>query len=81
MFIYEVDIVKWFKKEGDYVKATEPLFVVTNGPITTEFAAINDGILVEILKESGRAEIGETIGYIEGSENPDTMYYTYTPTN
>lgn len=45
----EGTIAKWFKKEGDFVEAGEPLLEVATDKATIEFEALDEGYLRKIL--------------------------------
>ena len=55
--VTEATIGKWFKKQGDVVKADEPLVELETDKVTLEVNAPSDGVLAEIA-----AKDGETVG-------------------
>lgn len=55
-------IVKWMKKEGEFVKASEVLFEVATDKATVEYVALDDGYLRKILIPEGKeAKINEPV--------------------
>ena len=65
-------IVKWLKGVGEPVKKREPLYELDTDKVTQEVEAEADGVLLQILVETGEVEVGKTIGLIgkEGEEIP-----------
>lgn len=53
----EGTIAKWLKKEGDKVKAGDPLFEVATDKATVEHNALDPGILRKILIKAGQSAI------------------------
>ncbi len=51
--IAEATLLNWHKHAGDEVKRGESLIDIETDKVTLEVAALNDGVLVEILKEDG----------------------------
>jgi 2-oxoglutarate dehydrogenase E2 component (dihydrolipoamide succinyltransferase) len=63
--IQEALLAEWFKKNGDYIKKNEPLFVIETDKVTLEIEAEADGIL-EIKVEAGKTvSIGQAVGTID----------------
>lgn len=59
-------IVEWLKTVGDRVVAGEPLIQVETEKVDVDVAALETGILVEIVAEPGaEVALGEIIGYLE----------------
>ncbi|MBM3191953.1 MAG: pyruvate dehydrogenase complex dihydrolipoamide acetyltransferase [Chlamydiae bacterium] len=55
-------LVKWMKKEGDYVKAGEVLFEVATDKATVEYNALDEGYLRKILvPEQGQARVNQAV--------------------
>jgi len=48
--IAEATLLNWHKRAGDEVKRGESLIDIETDKVTLEVAALNDGVLVEILK-------------------------------
>lgn len=62
-------IAKWLKKEGEFVKAGEPLLEVATDKATVEHEALDPGYLRKILiKEGGEAEVNEAIAIFADSK-------------
>ncbi|HXH88348.1 MAG TPA: dihydrolipoamide acetyltransferase family protein [Gaiellaceae bacterium] len=63
-------IVKWLKGVGEPVKKREPLYELDTDKVTQEVEAEADGVLLQILVETGEVEVGKTIAFIgkEGEE-------------
>ncbi len=51
--IAEAILLNWHKRAGDEVKRGESLIDIETDKVTLEVAALNDGVLVEILKDDG----------------------------
>lgn len=69
----EGTIVAWLKREGERVKAGEPLFEVETDKTTVEIEAPGEGILSRVLAQEGQTlPVGEVIGYLvaEGEAVP-----------
>lgn len=64
--VAEATLIKWHKKVGDKVSRGDSLIDIETDKVTLEVAALNDGILSEILKQDG-AEVksNEVIARIE----------------
>jgi len=64
--VQEGIVALWYKKVGDAVKADEPLFDVETDKVTTEIPAPADGVLAEILVETGVAvPVGTRLAVID----------------
>ena len=63
-------IVKWLKGVGEPVKKREPLYELDTDKVTQEVEAEADGVLLQIVVETGEVEVGKTIAFIgkEGEE-------------
>ncbi len=69
--ITEVQIGKWHKKEGDFVKKDETLVEIESDKVTLELPAPVDGTLKSIGKQTGdEAEVGDVIGQMQEGEAP-----------
>ncbi|WP_461207519.1 dihydrolipoyl dehydrogenase [Clostridium sp. DL1XJH146] len=65
MDMEEGTIVKWFKKQGDYVETGEPILEIITDKVNMEVEAEVSGTLIEILAEPGQVlPVFKTIGYI-----------------
>jgi 2-oxoglutarate dehydrogenase E2 component (dihydrolipoamide succinyltransferase) len=51
--IAEATLLNWHKRAGEKVKRGESLIDIETDKVTLEVAALNDGVLVEILKDDG----------------------------
>ncbi|MCS6971998.1 MAG: 2-oxoglutarate dehydrogenase complex dihydrolipoyllysine-residue succinyltransferase [Turneriella sp.] len=64
--ISEGTIARWFKKEGDPVKADEPLFEIETDKVTQEIYAPVAGVLKALRKPQGAtAAVGEVVAVID----------------
>ena len=66
-------IVKWCKKEGDFIKENEILFEVMTDKVSVEVEANYSGIVKKIIMGEGKEiPVGEIIAYIgeEAEEIP-----------
>ncbi|HHG75448.1 MAG TPA: biotin/lipoyl-binding protein, partial [Persephonella sp.] len=62
----EGKIVRWLKKEGDYVKKDEPLVEIESDKAVMEVPSMREGVLVKILAEEGEElPVGQPIAVIE----------------
>jgi 2-oxoglutarate dehydrogenase E2 component (dihydrolipoamide succinyltransferase) len=69
--ITEGTLSRWLKKDGDFVRAEEPLFELETEKATTEVAAQANGILHTTVREGDTVKIGAVVGRIEeGAEPP-----------
>ena len=69
--VQEGIVALWYKKIGDAVKADEPLFDLETDKVTTEIPAPADGVLTEILVETGVAvPIGTRLAVINTDAKP-----------
>jgi 2-oxoglutarate dehydrogenase E2 component (dihydrolipoamide succinyltransferase) len=76
--ITEVMIGAWKKREGEAVKADDPIVEIESDKATVELPAPAAGTVTKILKASGeKAVVGEVIGYMEpgavGASTPPTQ--------
>ncbi len=63
--VSEATVAKWLKKEGDAVKADEPLVELETDKVTLEVNAPSAGTLVQIQIKSGEAvKVGTVLGEI-----------------
>ena len=64
--VSEATLMKWHKKQGDPVKRGDNLIDIETDKVTLEVAALNDGVLTEILKGDGETvESDEVIARID----------------
>ena len=63
--ISEGTVANWFKKDGDLVRADEPLFELETEKATTEVPAPAAGVLRITVPEGKTVAIGSVIGRIE----------------
>jgi pyruvate/2-oxoglutarate dehydrogenase complex dihydrolipoamide acyltransferase (E2) component len=69
--VLEGIVALWYKKIGDVVKADEPLFDLETDKVTTEIPAPANGVLTQILVETGVAvPIGTRLAVIDTSAKP-----------
>ncbi|MSR30234.1 MAG: 2-oxoglutarate dehydrogenase complex dihydrolipoyllysine-residue succinyltransferase [Gemmataceae bacterium] len=73
--ITEGVITRWFKKNGDAVKANEPLFELETEKATTEISAPDSGSLTVLKGDGEKVPIGSIVGRIlktagAGATNP-----------
>lgn len=66
--ISEGTISRWFKKEGEAVKADEAVFEIETDKVTQEIYAPAAGVLKKILKPQGKsAAVGEAVAIIDSA--------------
>lgn len=53
MGVEELELVKWYKKEGETVKKGEPVVQVMTSKITNDIEAPADGVLGKIYAQEG----------------------------
>ncbi|WP_036219598.1 biotin/lipoyl-containing protein, partial [Calidithermus chliarophilus] len=68
--ITEVEIGQWLKKEGDAVKADEPLVELVTDKATLELPSPVSGVLGKILVPSGMAKVGDVVAMLEEGAAP-----------
>jgi len=62
----EATIVQWLKKEGDMVKAEEPLLQIETEKVQVEVQAIKAGVLRKIMAPEGaKVAVGEVIAIMD----------------
>ncbi len=78
--ITEATINRWFKPDGAYVEADEPLFEMGTDKATQEVAAPASGILQHLVKEGEIVDIGTVIAHIDTEgQKPVVAAPTLTP--
>lgn len=68
--ISEGVISRWFKKNGELVRANEPVFEVETEKATTEVVAPQSGLLSILVPEGAKVLIGAVVGKLDGSQVP-----------
>jgi 2-oxoglutarate dehydrogenase E2 component (dihydrolipoamide succinyltransferase) len=68
--ITEGTLSRWLKKDGDFVRADEPVFELETDKATGEIAAPADGKLVITVPEGQTVAIGAVVGRIEEGAAP-----------
>jgi 2-oxoglutarate dehydrogenase E2 component (dihydrolipoamide succinyltransferase) len=63
--VQEAVLAEWFKKDGDFVKKDEPLFVIETDKVTLEVVAEVDGVLKIMVAEGQTVAIGMVVGAIQ----------------
>ncbi|MCS7058536.1 MAG: 2-oxoglutarate dehydrogenase complex dihydrolipoyllysine-residue succinyltransferase [Meiothermus sp.] len=66
--ITEVEIGQWLKREGDLVRADEPVVELVTDKATLELPAPASGVLSRILIPSGQARVGDVVALLEEQE-------------
>ena len=68
--ITEATIAKWLKKEGDTVKADEPIIELETDKVNLEVPSPIDGVLTEVNSKDGETvEVGALLGTISQNES------------
>ncbi len=66
--VSEATVATWLKKEGEAVKADEPIVELETDKVTLEVNAPSDGVIVKIsAKEGENVEVGALLGEIDAS--------------
>jgi 2-oxoglutarate dehydrogenase E2 component (dihydrolipoamide succinyltransferase) len=76
--ISEGTVARWFKKDGETVRAEEPLFELETEKATTEIAAPADGVLHITVPEGKTIPIGSVVGRIEEKQAKEQPSKTET---
>ena len=64
----EVDILKWFVREGDIVKKGDAIVEVESEKATVSVESEYDGVITKIINKEGEVtSIGQVIGEMEES--------------
>jgi 2-oxoglutarate dehydrogenase E2 component (dihydrolipoamide succinyltransferase) len=68
-------LAAWLKKDGDHVRANEPILMLETDKVSTEIGATVAGKLIIQVKEGEEVKIGETVALIEegASEPPGSI--------
>src|SRR3989344_100098 len=78
----EATIVEWLKKEGDFVKKGEPLYVIETSKAAIEVEAEETGTLRKILVPEGKTVAVLSVLGVIGSEQeplPDLSSFSAPP--
>ena len=69
--ITEVQIGRWYKQPGDWVKKDEVVVEIETDKATVDLPAPESGHIAKVLKQQGaEAEVGEVVGFLEPAEQP-----------
>ncbi|MFY7843011.1 MAG: dihydrolipoamide acetyltransferase family protein [Rhabdochlamydiaceae bacterium] len=72
--ILSATVIQWFKKEGDRVKADEPLLEVSTDKVNSEIPSPVSGILKKILIQTDQeVEVGCNLAYIDTGHKTDYL--------
>ncbi len=63
-------IVRWLKSVGDTVSKREPLYELDTDKVTQEVEAEADGVLLQILVETGEVAVGATVAWLGAEGEP-----------
>src|SRR5579872_600078 len=63
--ITEGTIAQWLKKDGDAVRADEPVFELETEKATTSIAAPSSGRLVIAVPQGQTVKVGQVVGRVE----------------
>jgi len=80
--VAEATIIKWLKKEGDAVKADEPIIEIATDKVDSEVPSPEDGVRVKCaVKEGDVVQVGQLIAVIQsGSASaPEPVVAAATP--
>jgi len=78
--ISEGTIARWFKKEGEAIKADEALFEIETDKVTQEIYAPAGGVVKKLLKAQGAsAAVGEAVAIIDSSASVAASTTPATP--
>ncbi|RLA88283.1 MAG: dihydrolipoamide succinyltransferase [Deltaproteobacteria bacterium] len=71
--VTEATLAQWYKKDGDLVGKSEPLFVLETDKVTLEIEAEADGVLSIRVSEGETVAIGTVVGTIDTAAAPDVV--------
>ncbi|MFM7730831.1 MAG: biotin/lipoyl-containing protein, partial [Flavobacteriales bacterium] len=79
--VAEATIIKWVKKEGDALKADEPVIEIATDKVDSEVPSPEDGVLIKCLvKEGDVVQVGQPIAIIGmGGESSVSAASTAAP--
>ncbi len=67
--VSEATVAQWLKKEGEEVKADEPIVELETDKVTLEVNAPSDGVIAKIIVGEGESvEVGALLGELQGGE-------------
>ncbi|KAH9258198.1 hypothetical protein BASA81_003782 [Batrachochytrium salamandrivorans] len=67
----DIEVLKWFVKPGDRVKAFDKLLEVQSDKATVEITSKHDGVVRALGMPEGKlAKVGQVLVYFEGAEAP-----------
>jgi 2-oxoglutarate dehydrogenase E2 component (dihydrolipoamide succinyltransferase) len=69
--VTEATLGQWYKKDGDFVRKDEPLFVLETDKVTLEIEAEADGVLDITVAAGETVAIGAVVGKIETDAVPE----------
>ena len=71
--VTEATLAQWYKKDGDLVGKSEPLFVLETDKVTLEIEAEADGVLSIRVSEGETVAIGTVVGTIDTAAAPEVV--------
>jgi 2-oxoglutarate dehydrogenase E2 component (dihydrolipoamide succinyltransferase) len=71
--VTEATLAQWYKKNGDLVGKSEPLFVLETDKVTLEIEAEADGALSIRVSEGETVAIGTVVGTIDTAAAPEVV--------
>ncbi len=71
--VTEATLAQWYKKDGDLVGKSEPLFVLETDKVTLEIEAEADGVLTIRVSEDETVAIGTIVGTIDTAAAPEVV--------
>lgn len=71
--VTEATLAQWYKKDGDLVGESEPLFVLETDKVTLEIEAEADGVLSIRVSEGETVAIGTVVGTIDTAAAPEVV--------
>jgi 2-oxoglutarate dehydrogenase E2 component (dihydrolipoamide succinyltransferase) len=71
--VTEATLAQWYKKNGDLVSKSEPLFVLETDKVTLEIEAEADGVLRIRVSEGETVAIGTVVGTIDTEAAPEVV--------
>ena len=70
--VSEATVAQWLKKEGEAVKADEPIVELETDKVTLEVPAPADGVIVKIMAAAGQSVgVGAALGAFEAGAGAD----------
>ncbi|MDH3557164.1 MAG: 2-oxoglutarate dehydrogenase complex dihydrolipoyllysine-residue succinyltransferase [Deltaproteobacteria bacterium] len=71
--VTEATLAQWYKKDGDLVGKSGPLFVLETDKVTLEIEAEADGVLSIRVSEGETVAIGTVVGTIDTAAAPEVL--------